>query len=68
MTSLMAAEQVVSASQMVQAWVVLASLIVWTQVTFASLTVEKHRASVFRVTWKQMALPSLMDSAVSVTF
>ena len=64
----MATEQVVLASQMVQAWVALASLIVWMQVAFASLTVEKHRTSASMVTWEQMALASLMDSAVSVSF
>ena len=68
LVSLMAAEQAVSASQMVQAWVALASLIVQMQVTFASLTVEKHRASVSKVTWEQMALASLMDSAVLDSF
>ena len=32
------------------------------------LTVIKHRASVSRVTWEQIALASLMDSAVSDSF
>ena len=64
----MATEQVVLVSQIVQASVALASLIVQMQVTFASLRVEKHRASASMVTWEQMALASLMDSAVSDSF
>ena len=55
--SLMAMEQVVSASQ-----------IVWAQVASASLTVEEQRASASMATWEQMALTSLMDSAVSESF
>ena len=53
LASLMTIEQVASASQMVQAWVVLASLIV-----------VKHRALAFRVTWEQTDLASLMDLVV----
>ena len=64
----MATEQMALASQMVQAWVVLASLMVQTYVTFAPLTVVKHRTSASRVTWEQMALASLMDSAVLDSF
>ena len=56
LASLMATEQAVSASWMVQVWVALASLIDQMQVTFASLTVEKYRASASKVTWEQMAL------------
>ena len=35
---------------------------------FAALAVAKHRASASRVTWEQMALASLMDSAVADSF
>ena len=54
--------------QMVWVWVVLASLIVQKQVAFAALTVEKHRVSASMVTQEQMALASLMDSAVLDSF
>ena len=56
-TSLMAAEQRASASQMVRA-----------QVALASLIVAKQRASASREAHVQMALASLMDSAVSEWF
>ena len=55
--SLMAAEQMALASQMVQV-----------QVALASLTAAEQRASASRVAWVQMALASLMDCTILESF